>query len=248
MKDDPVTHRALLLAGPEGSVPADEVTPEGTARGAPIRGALIVVQEGFGVNEHIVDVCHRFAAQGYHAIAPHLFHREGISALPYELDLAVAHMGALTAAGIRHDLGAARNYLATRGFSLSATGIVGFCMGGSIAFVAATETPYGAAVTFYGSGVTIGRFGFDSMSQLAPDLQSPWLGLYGDLDPGIPVAEVEKLRTAVAGAVVPTAVVRYAEAGHGFHCDARPANYHEASATDAWSKTLDWFARYLAAP
>jgi len=242
-----MTHRTLLLAGPHGKVPADEVSPDRSVGGAPARRALIVVHEAFGVNEHIVDVCRRFAAVGYHSIAPHLFHRDGISGLPYDLDAALPHLRALTADGIRHDLTAARDHLAAQGFSLSATGIVGFCMGGSISFVSAAENAYGAAVTFYGSGVSIGRFGFDSMSELAPSLQAPWLGLYGDLDPNIPVAEVEKLRTAVATANVPTTIVRYAEAGHGFHCDARPAVYHEASAADAWSKTLDWFARYLAA-
>lgn len=252
-----MTHRTLLLAGHDSVVPADEVTPDGSAEGAPARGAptrkaptrraLIVVQEAFGVNDHIVDVCRRFAAEGYHAIAPHLYHREGIDGLPYDLEAALPHMGALTAEGIRHDLTAARDYLVSQGFPLSATGVVGFCMGGSIAFVSAAENAYGAAVTFYGSGVSVGRFGNEPMSRLAPSLQAPWLGLYGDLDPSIPVAEVEKLRTAVASASVPTAIVRYAEAGHAFHCDARPDRYHEASAADAWNKTLDWFARYLAA-
>lgn len=237
-----MTHRTLMLPGTDEVVPADEVTPDGS-----VRGAVIVVQEAFGVNDHIVDVCHRFAAAGYHAVAPHLFHRDGINALPYQLELALPHLGALTADGIRHDLAATDDYLATQGFALSATGIVGFCMGGSISFVAAAETPYGAAVTFYGSGVSAGRFGFRSMSGLAVEVQSPWLGLYGDLDPGIPIDEVEKLRTAVANASVPTSVIRYADAGHGFHCDARPGNYHEAAATDAWSKTLDWLARYLVA-
>jgi carboxymethylenebutenolidase len=69
--------------------------------------------------------------------------------------------------------------------------------------------------------------------------------LYGDLDPSIPVDEVEALRVAAAAAQVPTMVVRYAEAGHGFHCDGRPDAYHEGAAKDAWTKTLDWFARYL---
>jgi carboxymethylenebutenolidase len=91
-----------------------------------------------------------------------------------------------------------------------------------------------------------GRFGFRPLVELAPQLRSPWLGLYGDLDPGIPVDQVEDLRGAAATAPVPTAVVRYAEAGHGFHCDARPANYHAASAKDAWVRTLDWLDRYLA--
>jgi carboxymethylenebutenolidase len=95
--------------------------------------------------------------------------------------------------------------------------------------------------------VVKGRFGAPSLVELAPSLKTPWLGLYGDLDHGIPVEEVESLREAVAKATVPTEIVRYAEAGHGFHCDAR-GSYHQASADDAWARTLDWFERHLSAP
>jgi carboxymethylenebutenolidase len=234
-------HRSLLLAGPDGPVPADEVTPDGV-----VRGALIVVQEAFGVNDHIVDVCHRFAAAGYRTVAPHLFHRDGVNVIPYEIEQALPHLAALTADGVRADLAASREHLAAQGFALSATGIVGFCMGGSIALIAASEEPYGAAVTFYGRGIVEGRFGFRPLRELAPALLSPWLGMYGDQDPSIPVDEVEALRVAAASAHVPTTVIRYAAAGHGFHCDARPEVYGGAAATDAWIKTLDWFARYLA--
>lgn len=234
-------NHSLLLSGPDGSVPADEVIPDG-----PVRGAVIVLQEAFGVNDHIVDVCRRFAAVGYRAVAPQLFHRDGVSALPYDIQLALPRMANLTADGIRADLTAVREHLATQGLSLSLTGIVGFCMGGSITCAVAAEDAYGAAVTFYGSGMHKGRFGFRPLVELAPHLRSPWLGLYGDLDPGIPVDQVEDLRSAAATAHVPTAVVRYSGAGHGFHCDARPANYHEASAKDAWVRTLDWLGRYLA--
>jgi carboxymethylenebutenolidase len=233
-------HR-LQLPGPNWPVPADEVIPSG-----PVRGAVIVLQEAFGVNDHIIDVCGRFAAVGYRAVAPHLFHRDGVNALPYDIELALPHMANLTADGIRADLTAAREHLADQGLPLSLTGIVGFCMGGSITCAIAAEDAYGAAVTFYGSGMHKGRFGFRPLVELAPLLRSPWLGLYGDLDPGIPVDQVEDLRSAAATAHVPTAIVRYAEAGHGFHCDARPANYHEASAKDAWMRTLDWLDRYLA--
>jgi carboxymethylenebutenolidase len=233
-------HRALVLAGPDGPVPSDEVIPDGV-----VRGALIVVQEAFGVNDHIVDVCHRFAAAGYRTVAPHLFHRDGVNALPYDIEQALPHMAALTADGIRADLAASREHLAAQGFALSATGIVGFCMGGSIALIAASEEPYGAAVTLYGRGVVKGRFGFRPLGELAPALLSPWLGLYGDQDLSIPVDEVEALRVAAASAHVPTTVIRYAAAGHGFHCDARPDLYDEAAAKDAWTKTLDWFARFL---
>ena len=78
----------------------------------------------------------------------------------------------------------------------------------------------------------------------SPTLQTPWLGLFGDLDQSIPVEGVEELRVALAGAPVATEIVRYADAEHGFHCDARPS-YHEASAKDAWARALDWFAGNL---
>jgi carboxymethylenebutenolidase len=115
-----------------------------------------------------------------------------------------------------------------------------------VSFLAGAKYGLGAAVTFYGGGVTEGRFGMASLVEMAPSLKTPWLGLYGDLDEGIPVQQVESLREAVGKAPVATEVVRYAEAGHGFHCDARDA-YHQASATDAWQRTLDWFDRHLGA-
>jgi carboxymethylenebutenolidase len=234
-------HQTLQLTGSDGPVPAAEVIPDG-----PVRGGVIVLQEAFGVNDHIIDVCGRLAAIGYRAVAPHLFHRDGVSALPYDIELALPHMANLTADGIRTDLTAVREHLASEGLPLSLTGIVGFCMGGSIACAIAAEDAYGAAITFYGRGMHQGRFGFAPLVELAPLLRSPWLGLYGDLDPDIPVDQVEDLRSAAATAHVPSAVVRYAEAGHGFHCDARPANYDEASAKDAWVRTINWLERYLA--
>jgi carboxymethylenebutenolidase len=117
-------------------------------------------------------------------------------------------------------------------------------MGGTVSFFAAVRNSLGAAVSFYGGGVATGRFGFPSQVDEAPKLQTPWLGLFGDQDQSIPVEEVEQLRKAAASAKVPTEVVRYAEAEHGFHCDARPS-YHEASAEDAWKRTLDWFGTRL---
>ena len=76
-------------------------------------------------------------------------------------------------------------------------------------------------------------------------MQSPWLGLFGDLDPAIPTHEVERLEAAVAKAAPETEVVRYPDANHGFHCDAR-SSYHEASAKDAWQRTLTFLDRHLA--
>ena len=234
--------RTVSVSSTDGEVGLYDAEPEGTAR-----AAVVVIQEAFGVNSHIEDVTRRFAAAGYRAVAPHLFHRTGDPVLDYaNFDKVMPHMQALTEAGLAADLEATFGHLADAGFEPSRVGIVGFCMGGTVSFLAAVRHALGAAVTFYGGGVGEGRFGMPPLVEMAPGLKTPWLGLYGDLDQGIPVEQVEQLRQAVAKAPVPTEIVRYPEAGHGFHCDARDS-YHQASATDAWQRTLDFFERYLSA-
>ena len=211
----------------------------------PAVGGIVVVQEAFGVTAHIDDVCQRLADVGWLAVAPHLFHRTGDPVLPYD-DFAqvLPHAQGLTAEGILADVDAALAYVEGAGFPRDTAGIVGFCMGGTIALAVAAERRVGAAVTFYGSGITKGRFGFPPLIELAPRLRAPWLGLYGDQDTGIPVDEVEQLAAAAAGAEVHTEVVRYPDAGHGFNRDGSPA-HHPASAADAWMRTLDWCADNL---
>ncbi len=209
-------------------------------------GGVVVVQEAFGVNPHIEDVAGRFASAGYLAVAPHLFHRTGDPVVGYgEYAQLAPHMQALTERGLLDDVDAALVHLAQAGVTPERTGIVGFCMGGTVTFLTAVRRTLGAAVTFYGGGVGQGRFGLPPLIELAPGLSTPWLGLYGDKDPSIPVADVEALRAAAARASVPNEVVRYPDAGHGFHCDVRP-DYHRASATDAWARALAWFDRHLA--
>jgi carboxymethylenebutenolidase len=215
--------------------------------GAP-RGGVVVVQEAFGVNEHIQDVCRRLARAGFAAAAPHLFWRDGDPTFAYvdEMDKVREAMQQLTADGLRADAGAALAELADRGLGSRRCAVVGFCMGGTVALTIGVERALGAAVSFYGGGVHEGRFGFASLLEQAPSLRTPWLGLYGDLDQGIPVADAEALRAAAQEADVPTELVRYADAGHGFNCEARSA-YHEASAKDAWGRMLDWLEAHLAA-
>jgi len=214
--------------------------PSGTAK-----GGVVVVQEAFGVNDHIEDVCRRLAAEGWVAVAPHLFHRSGDPKLGYgDLSQVMPHMQALTAEGVLADVDAATARLEAAGFPAARQGVVGFCMGGTVALVTGVERRVGAAVTFYGGGVTQGRFGFAPLVDEAPRLQAPWLGLFGDLDQGIPVADVEQLRAAAAASSQPTEVVRYPGAGHGFHCDQRDS-YEPVAAADAWRRTLAWFDRYL---
>ena len=210
-----------------------------------VRGGVVVVQEAFGVNEHIEDVCARLAEQGWLAVAPHLFHRDGDPVFGYdEISAAMPQMRKLSADGILDDVDVAIAHLAEHGVAAKATGIVGFCMGGTVALHVGASRDIGAAVTFYGGGVTSGRFGFPAMCTAAPSLRVPWLGLFGDRDTSIKVDDVEQLRIAAASSATVTEVVRYSDAGHGFNCDRRDS-YHEASAIDAWSRTLDWFADNL---
>jgi carboxymethylenebutenolidase len=210
--------------------------------------AVIVVQEAFGVNDHIREVAERFAAQGYYAVAPEFFHRSGSPEVDYDdFPSAMAPMGQLNKEGITEDLLAASAFLVEAGFPASSTAVVGYCMGGTVAFYAATLGIVGAAASFYGGGLETGRFGLAPLIELASELKSAWIGLYGDLDKGIPVEHVEALRAAAAATSYPTEVHRYADAEHGFNCDARVAVYNEAAAKDATSKTLAFFKEHVAA-
>jgi carboxymethylenebutenolidase len=239
----PVCDTVTLATG-DGPMPAYQARPDGAAK-----GGVVVVQEAFGVNGHIEDVTRRFAAAGWDAVAPAFFHRQGSPVLDYD-DLATVMplIGQMTPAGLAMDLTAAVDHLAAAGHPAGNVGVVGFCMGGTVAFYAATLHPLGAAVTFYGGGVGQGRFGLPSLVELAPRLQGAWLGHFGDRDRGIPVADVEALRAATGPLAVATGVHRYADADHGFHCDARPAVFHPAAASLAWQRTLDWLDRYAGQP
>ncbi|NNN07592.1 MAG: dienelactone hydrolase family protein [Acidimicrobiaceae bacterium] len=208
--------------------------------------AVIVIQEAFGVNDHIREVTDRFAQAGYYAVAPELFHRAGSPEIDYDdFPGAMAAMSEINADGIAHDLDAASSFLTAAGFAPSSTGIVGYCMGGTVTFFAATQGRVGVAASFYGGGIDVGRFGFPPLLELAPQLQVPWIGLYGDLDKGIPVQQVEALRLATAASNHDTMIVRYADAEHGFHCDGRPAVFNRDDAVDAHNRTLDFFAAHL---
>ena len=226
------------------------------ANGTPIQSAgeldaaraIIVVQEAFGVNDHIREVAERFAAQGYYAVAPEFFHRSGSPEVDYDdFPAAMAPMGELNKEGITEDLLATSAFLVESGYPARSTAIVGYCMGGTVAFYAATLGIVAAAASFYGGGLENGRFGLAPLIELASELKSAWIGLYGDLDKGIPVEQVEALRAAAAATSYPTEVHRYADAEHGFNCDARVAAYNEAAAKDATSKTLAFFKEHVAA-
>jgi carboxymethylenebutenolidase len=208
--------------------------------------ALIVVQEGFGVNDHIRSVADRYVEDDYFVVAPHLYHREGSPEVPYDdLDHAMALMSTISRSGLTNDLNATTEFLSTLGFTPASIGVVGFCMGGSVALFAATLGTVGAAVSFYGGGIATGRMGLPPLLDLARDLRSPWLGLYGDLDSSIPVNEVEDLREVTSELEVVTEVVRYPHAGHGFHCDARASAFNQEASADADGRTKEFLNAQL---
>jgi carboxymethylenebutenolidase len=231
-----------MLPTPDGSMDVYEAYPDGEPK-----GAVIVIQEAFGVNDHIQDVTRRFAAAGYTAVAPALFHRAGGGTAPYDDFTQVMPLfEGISDDGILVDVDATVAHLEAQGFAPSRIGIVGFCFGGRVTFLTAARRRLGAAVGFYGGGiVSSSPLGLPALIGEAADLQTPWLGLFGDLDKGIPIDDVEVLRGALGDADVVADIVRYADAEHGFHCDARDA-YHQESAVDAWSRTLDWLATHLA--
>lgn len=217
-----------------------EARPQGEAK-----GAVIVIQEAFGITDHIKSVCHRLAAAGYLAVAPHLFHRTGDPVIAYDkMQDVMPHISKLNREDIESDLKTTIGHLALAGFTGKQVGIIGFCMGGTIAFHAGAEWALGAAITFYGGGIEQGRFGLPAMAERAPALKTPWLGQFGDLDQSIPVAEVKALRKAAAKSSVATEVDRYPEADHGFHCNDR-GSYHEASSKVAWAKTIQFLDDHI---
>jgi carboxymethylenebutenolidase len=212
------------------------------------RGAVVVIQEAFGVNAHIEDVTRRVAAAGFHAIAPDLFHRSGPGAIADygDFDKVIAYFGDLGGDDrVLTDVGAALDDLRALGYADRQVGVVGFCFGGRVSFLVALRHALGAAVGFYGGGIVTARFPqFPPLAGETASLRTPWLGLFGDRDASIPVDDVEALRGALAQATVPTEIVRYADAGHGFHCDQR-ADYRPDDARDAWSRALAWFDTHL---
>lgn len=207
---------------------------------------ILVVQEIFGVHQHIQDVCRRLAKQGYLAIAPELYFRQGD---PHQYDDIPTLLSGLVSkvpdAQVLLDLDRATNWAVRQGGDANKIGITGFCWGGRISWLYAAHNPQlKAAVAWYGkfSGnktLTTPKHPVD----IAADLSAPVLGLYGAEDGSIPLDQVELMRQALRAANATAEIVVYPEAGHAFHADYRPS-YHQASAEDGWQRMLAWFVQY----
>jgi len=218
-----------LTADDGHSLGAYRADPEGTPR-----GGVVVVQEIFGVNGHIRSVYDRLAALGYAAIAPALFDRAERDFQSGYSEAEVAHARSFLAdadwdAFVR-DTDAARAAVSDVG----KVGVVGFCMGGAVAFMAATRLAgIAAASGFYGGKITAVA---DEVPRCPVQLH------YGSEDHGIPMENVDKVRAARG---TDCDIWVYRGAGHGFHCDAR-GSFDAAASAVAWGRTVELFARELA--
>ena len=236
------TTSQTTVTTPDGPMDLYEALPDGKPK-----GAVVVIQEAFGVNDHIKEVTRRIADAGYRAVAPTIFHRAGGGTADYtDFAKVMPLFKGMSDAGTLMDVDAAVAHLRRAGFRDAQIGLVGFCFGGRVAFLVATQRALGAAVGFYGGGiVTARRGGFATLIGDTAKLATPWLGLFGDKDQSIPVEDVETLRATLAKeAKVANQIVRYPDAEHGFNCNVRPS-YNEAAAKDAWARMLDWFGARL---
>jgi carboxymethylenebutenolidase len=219
------------------TVPVSVAAP-GPAEDPP-RGAVVVIADARGITEYVLSVCEQLRGAGWLAITPHLYHRDGIT----EVALAdcATTMLTLTGEGIDADVDACLDYLRTAGLPPRRTAIIGFCMGGTVAFRAATRHQLAAAVSFYGGAVSTPYWsGVPPLLEIAGDLRAPWLGLYGENDTWVSTDEITRLRAAAAHSPVPTELISYPGAAHAFHTPERPETYHPEAARDAWGRMLAW--------
>lgn len=214
----------ISLETPTGRIQAWRADPP-----IPPKGALVVVQEIFGVNHHIRQVCDTFAAHGYVAIAPAFFdHFEHGVELDYDADGVKRGKELVDRLGMERaleDIKAAAAIVQDAG----KVGVVGYCWGGTVSFLANTRLSM-PAVSYYGARTP---------AYLDEQLDAPMMFHFGDHDPSIPTEAVDLHRSKQ-----PTAEIHVYPAGHGFNCDQR-ADHDEASATLALDRTLSFFRRTL---
>jgi carboxymethylenebutenolidase len=229
----------------EGELPAYRAMPE---KGGPFP-VVLVVQEIFGVHEHIKDVCRRFAKLGYLAVAPELYARQGDVSKMEIKDIIDKVVSKVPDAQVMSDLDATVAWAKKSGKGDTAKlGITGFCWGGRIVWLyAAHSKDLKAGVAWYGRLVgDTDELHPKNPIDLVGSLQAPVLGLYGGKDQGIPLDSVEKMKKALKEEKKEGEIVVYENAGHGFHADYRPS-YNKEAAEDGWKRLQDWFKKYGAA-
>lgn len=226
----------------DASIPAYRAKPAQGKR-LPV---VLVVQEIFGVHEYIKDVCRRLAKQGYFAIAPEMYFRQGdVSKLTEIKDIREKVVSKVPDAQVMADLDAALRFAGQDGGNPERAAVTGFCWGGRIVWLYAAHNPkLKAGVAWYGRLA-------DAASELTPrhpvdiaaQLKVPVLGLYGGQDAGIPLTDVDRMRDALKSSKSGSEIVVYPDAPHAFHADYRPS-YRKEAAEDGWARMLAWFKKH----
>jgi len=225
-----------------GDIPAYRAMP---ANGSNL-ATILVVQEIFGVHEHIKDVCRRFAKAGYLAIAPEMYFRQGdVSRLKDNKEIFEKVVNFVPDAQVMSDLDAAAAWAAKNGGDAKRIGITGFCWGGRITWLyTAHNKNVKAGVAWYGRLV-------GQPSEMTPkhpldlvdQINAPVLGLYGGADAGIPNDTVDKMNAALKAQGKPSMIHLYPDTPHAFHADYRPS-YRKEQAVDGWKRATEWFKKH----
>jgi len=208
---------------------------------------ILVVQEIFGVHEHIKDVCRRFAKLGYLAVAPSLYARQGNPAIIEDIPTLIREVvSKVPDAQVMADLDSTLAWAKANGRGdINRLAITGFCWGGRITWLYSAHNPaVKAGGAWYGS--VIGKA--DELRPSHPidvvaKIKGAVLGLYGEKDQGIPLDGLDRMRAVIKDAGGSSEITVYPDAPHGFHADYRPS-YRPEAAKDAWTKLLAWFAAH----
>jgi carboxymethylenebutenolidase len=226
----------------DGKIPAYRAKPAGKS-GAPV---ILVVQEIFGVHEHIKDLCRRLAHAGYYAIAPSLYARYGDPGkydIPHIMDLMKDVVAKVPDKEVMSDLDATVVFAKSEGAQTANLGITGFCWGGRVVWLYAAHSPaLKAGVAWYGPlAGTDNELRPHTAIELASQIKAPVLGLYAGLDQNITAADREAMKKALADAGNKKSTIEvFDDAQHGFNADYRPS-YNEKDAKEGWSRMLTWF-------
>lgn len=212
------------------------------------RPAILLIQEIFGVNEHIKDVCRRYARQGYVVFSPDVFYREGPWTQLTDISKIHDKLALLKEEYLLSDLGALIDHVASHELVQGEKiGVIGYCMGGRVAYVTASCFPdkIKCAAVYYGSRIPVSTPQFPTAPiERTKNIKGTVLGFFGGLDKSIPLEDVQAIERALQEAGVDHHIYYYPDADHGFFNDTREV-FHLRAAMDAWHKTLVTFEKCL---
>ena len=226
----------------DGEMPAYFARPMGV-KNPPV---VLVSMEVFGLHEYIKDVTRRLAKLGALAVAPDYYFRKGVDLTKItDIPQLLPIVNSKPDAELLTDLDSTVAWAKSQGGDSNRLGIIGYCRGGRTVWeYSAHSSDLKAGVAFYGPLIDPPNpLWPKSAMQLAPEMKAPVLGLYGEADTGISVAQVEAMKAALADAKKTVEFKIYPGAPHGFHADYRPS-YRKEAADDAWAQMQAWFKKY----